>query len=119
VNERGPLGYVPALDGIRGIAIVGVVLYHFLGLPGGFLGVDLFFVLSGFLITTLLFEDGRFGRFYFRRARRLLPALVIVLAFCIPIGVAKLAEGGLYGANFFRAFASPDPLYRTPVDHLW
>jgi len=80
------LGYRPALDGLRGIAIVAVLAYHF-GVPGaggGFLGVDLFFVLSGFLIGSLLAGElattGRVDllRFWARRARRLLPALVVV-----------------------------------------
>src|SRR5581483_9121981 len=56
-RERGLLGYQPALDGLRAVAIGSVVGYHILGYPkGGYLGVDLFFVLSGFLITTLLLE---------------------------------------------------------------
>ncbi len=80
-------GHVRALDGIRAVAVVLVLLFH-LRLPGfssGFLGVDIFFVLSGFLITTLLLtEHERTGRislseFWARRARRLLPALVILL----------------------------------------
>src|SRR6266571_4765617 len=81
------LGYRPALDGVRGLAIAIVVAYHGFGWPGeGTLGVDLFFVLSGFLITTLLLEEHeRMGAisiraFYRRRARRLLPALFIMLA---------------------------------------
>lgn len=85
------LGHVPALDAIRGIAILLVLAVHSGrvlpgGLvPGGVLGVDLFFVLSGFLITSLLLNewdrDGRisFGGFYRRRALRLLPALVVML----------------------------------------
>jgi peptidoglycan/LPS O-acetylase OafA/YrhL len=82
------LAYIPALDGLRAIAVVAVMLYH-LGLPGfdfGFVGVDLFFVLSGFLITSLLVtEHYRTGRinlpqFYLRRALRLFPALLVVLA---------------------------------------
>ena len=81
------MGYLPGLDGIRAVAIIGVLLYHadFDWIPGGFLGVDIFFVLSGFLITTLILEEfdrsGRvdFGRFYLGRARRLLPALVLML----------------------------------------
>jgi peptidoglycan/LPS O-acetylase OafA/YrhL len=80
------LGYVPALDGIRGVAITLVVLWHAFHQPvGGFLGVHVFFVLSGFLITTLLLQewDGKgsiaLGHFYFRRGLRLLPALVAML----------------------------------------
>jgi peptidoglycan/LPS O-acetylase OafA/YrhL len=88
------LGYRPALDGVRAIAIVMVMWHHTIAvmlrrvdLPlGGFLGVDLFFVLSGFLITSLLIErrtpDGGIGyaNFYKRRAQRLLPALFALLA---------------------------------------
>src|SRR4051794_25064708 len=78
---------MPALDGLRGLAVLAVVLYHggVAGLGGGFLGVDAFFVLSGFLITSLLLvEWGSTGavslrRFWERRARRLLPALVVLL----------------------------------------
>lgn len=81
------------LDGLRGIAVLAVVVYHAdLGvLNGGFLGVDVFFVLSGFLITSLLLNEvlatGRIDRadFYVRRIRRLLPALVLVLAFVIVV----------------------------------
>jgi peptidoglycan/LPS O-acetylase OafA/YrhL len=78
---------IAGLDGLRAIAVAAVVTYH-LGydwLPGGFLGVDLFFVISGFLITTLLLAElekrGRIdlGAFYLRRAKRLLPALFLVL----------------------------------------
>ncbi|HEX5018900.1 MAG TPA: acyltransferase, partial [Actinomycetes bacterium] len=81
------LPYLPGLDGIRAVAVVAVLLFHLPArlLPGGFLGVDVFFVLSGFLITTLLLAEleatgrVRFGDFYRRRARRLLPALIAVL----------------------------------------
>ena len=86
------LGYVPALDGIRGIAVLAVMVGHALGLgggayfQGGSVGVDIFFVLSGFLITYLLVRehdgsDGRmdFRKFYVRRALRLGPALLGML----------------------------------------
>ncbi len=89
--DRGPraneMGYLPGLDGVRALAVIGVLLYHadLSWLPGGFLGVDVFFVLSGFLITSLILEEfdrsGRvdFRKFYLGRARRLLPALLLVL----------------------------------------
>jgi peptidoglycan/LPS O-acetylase OafA/YrhL len=77
----------PALDGLRAVAVLAVILYHFGLLPGGYLGVDLFFVLSGFLITSLLIRgwDRRGGRisfrdFYVRRVLRLFPALGCVIA---------------------------------------
>jgi peptidoglycan/LPS O-acetylase OafA/YrhL len=89
-SEASPfhLRHVPALDGLRGLAIVMVVGYHLHGrlLKGGHVGVDLFFVLSGFLITALLLQEWEergaisFPRFYARRALRLLPALYLVLA---------------------------------------
>ncbi len=88
-TERpGHLAYQPALDGLRAVAVAAVIAYH-LGYPwarGGYLGVDTFFVLSGYLITSLLLTEGRAeGRidlpaFWIRRARRLLPALFLVLA---------------------------------------
>ncbi|MEY2423816.1 MAG: hypothetical protein QOI95_3883 [Acidimicrobiaceae bacterium] len=78
------LPHLPALDGLRGLAVAAVLLFHGDHLTGGFLGVDLFFVLSGFLITGLLLAEARSGRidlvrFWSRRARRLLPALAVVL----------------------------------------
>jgi peptidoglycan/LPS O-acetylase OafA/YrhL len=79
--------YRPGLDGLRAIAVIGVFVYHSRidWLPGGFLGVDLFFVLSGYLITSLLLVEWEarnridLRRFWLRRARRLLPALVVVV----------------------------------------
>jgi peptidoglycan/LPS O-acetylase OafA/YrhL len=87
VQRLPRLGYIPALDGLRAFAVVAVLFYHGdVGwLPGGFLGVDVFFVISGYLITCLLLGDWRehggigFARFYLRRARRLLPALFVML----------------------------------------
>jgi peptidoglycan/LPS O-acetylase OafA/YrhL len=86
--DRPLYPYRPALDGVRGLAVSAVVLFHggVAAVPGGFLGVDTFFVLSGFLITSLLLaEYDREGRirllaFWGRRARRLLPALLVMLA---------------------------------------
>lgn len=84
VTGRGT--HVPALDGLRGIAILGVLLFHTDHLPGGFLGVDLFFTLSGYLITDLILREveatGTVSliAFWGRRIRRLLPALATMLA---------------------------------------
>jgi peptidoglycan/LPS O-acetylase OafA/YrhL len=90
VAKTEPLGWRPGLDGLRGAAVLAVVLYHIEAthslFPGGSLGVDIFFVLSGFLITTLLLEERTkvgavaLAGFYERRARRLLPALIAFLA---------------------------------------
>ena len=83
--------YRSEIDGLRALAVVPVILYH-AGVSlfqGGYIGVDVFFVISGYLITTILIEDltaGQFslGRFYERRARRILPALFVVMLVCIP-----------------------------------
>ncbi len=106
-RRSGEMGYLPGLDGIRALAVLGVMLYHadLPWMPGGFLGVDVFFVLSGFLITSLILEEfdrrGKidFKAFYIRRARRLLPALLLMLAV---VGVAA--------AFFYRDAA---PAFRT------
>ncbi len=82
------MGYLSGLDAVRALAVIGVLLYHadLTWISGGFLGVDVFFVLSGFLITSLILEEfdrnGRvdFKKFYLGRARRLLPALILLLA---------------------------------------
>lgn len=141
--RRRRLGHQPALDGLRGVAVGAVMIFHggFSWMPGGFLGVDLFFVLSGFLITTLLLEEwGATGticlrRFWARRARRLLPALALLLAavsvygatWAPPVTRPGLRWDGLaslfYVANwrfvlahqpYFATFATPSPLR-----HLW
>ena len=85
--NRQPLGYVPALDGLRAVSVCAVIAYHagWSALPGGFLGVEVFFVISGFLITSLMLEEressGRVSlrQFWLRRFRRLMPALVTML----------------------------------------
>ena len=83
--DRPRLAHVPGLDGLRGLAVAIVVAYHLNLLPGGFLGVDVFFVLSGYLITSLLLaEVGRTGRvdarrFWGRRVRRLVPAVLVMV----------------------------------------
>ena len=137
---RTTLTHIPALDGLRGLAVAAVLLFHAGHLTGGYLGVDLFFVLSGFLITSLLLaETARTGRvslsaFWARRARRLLPALGGVLIgvaayawlFAQPAELARIRADGLatvfYVANwravfahlnYFELFAAPSPLAHT------
>ncbi len=97
----GATGRLAGLDGLRALAIIAVLLFHLdpTWLPGGFLGVDIFFVVSGFLITTLLVRERvatgsiDLPGFWSRRARRLIPALLV----CVPAAVllARLSEGDL------------------------
>ncbi len=93
-----PLAHVPALDGLRGAAVVAVVLFHAGHLQGGFLGVDLFFVLSGFLITRILVAEHqhtghiRLGRFYGRRLRRLAPAVLVLVGTVVLVAPAVFRE---------------------------
>ncbi len=86
------MDYRREIDGLRALAVVPVILFHagFRAFSGGFVGVDVFFVISGYLITSLILAEraqGRFSlaRFYERRARRILPALFVVMAVCIPV----------------------------------
>ncbi|MDN5796836.1 MAG: acyltransferase [Intrasporangium sp.] len=99
--DRGRSRRIPGLDGLRAVAILAVLAYHLNAswLPGGFLGVDVFFVVSGFLITTLLVRErqstGRiaFGSFWLRRARRLVPALVLTVA--VSVLIARVVSSDL------------------------
>ena len=124
------LGYQPSLDGLRGVSILAVMLYHTGILTGGFLGVDMFFVLSGFLITSLLLEElattGRvaFRAFYVRRALRLLPALVPVVVIAggaMIVWDPSLATAGFvlsvvfYSANWAIVYGLPQGL----LGHAW
>jgi peptidoglycan/LPS O-acetylase OafA/YrhL len=97
---RARLHYLPALDGLRALAVLAVLCYHadLLWMPGGFLGVDAFFVLSGYLITALLLAEWQaqgsidLAQFWLRRARRLLPALVLLLGLTLAGAVAWLPD---------------------------
>jgi peptidoglycan/LPS O-acetylase OafA/YrhL len=107
--------YRPEIDGLRALAVVPVILFHagFELFSGGFVGVDVFFVISGYLITTILIEDienKRFSivNFYERRARRILPALFFVMLVCIPFAWMLLSDAalnkfgnGLIGVSLF------------------
>ena len=83
--------YRREIDGLRAVAVLPVILFHagFSVFSGGYIGVDVFFVISGYLITRIIIselEEGRFsiGRFYERRARRILPVLFFVMLACLP-----------------------------------
>ena len=103
--------YRPEIDGLRAISVVAVVIFHaeffWRGkqiLPGGYLGVDVFFVISGYLITSILLDElagGRvdFWRFYMRRIRRILPALNVV------IGISTLAAIWLLPPDSLKEFS--------------
>jgi peptidoglycan/LPS O-acetylase OafA/YrhL len=138
----GRLPHLPALDGLRGLAVVGVLLFHAEGaLAGGYLGVDLFFVLSGYLITSLLLAESRdtgridLAAFWVRRARRLFPALLLLMPaiaaylcwFGSPEEVAPVRWDALAtlgyvanwhsiwaGQSYWDLFAAPSPL-----EHTW
>ncbi len=96
--------YRPEIDGLRAFAVAAVMMYHagFGKAAGGFVGVDVFFVISGYLITLILkerFDAGRFGlwEFYERRARRILPALGLVMLCCLPLAVLGMFPFELQG----------------------
>ena len=82
--------YRKEIDGLRALAVIPVILFHagFESFSGGFVGVDVFFVISGYLITTIILTEKQTGtfsliNFYQRRARRILPALFFVMLFCL------------------------------------
>jgi peptidoglycan/LPS O-acetylase OafA/YrhL len=150
-HGEGRLPHQPALDGIRALAVAAVLAYH-AGLPwarGGFLGVDAFFVLSGYLISSLLLLEWRargtiaLSAFWGRRARRLLPALFLMLigvaayalVFAAPDEIGKLRGDALAtlgyvanwrplfsGQSYFDQFAVPSPLRHTwslAIEEQW
>jgi peptidoglycan/LPS O-acetylase OafA/YrhL len=135
-----PMGYQPGLDGLRAISVIAVILYHagFGWMHGGFLGVEVFFVVSGYLITSLLLEERegsggvRLRQFWLRRARRLLPALFGVLiavgVFVALFGSAQQQSdlhrdylpGIFYFANWGQIFGGAQYFGNfSPLRHLW
>jgi peptidoglycan/LPS O-acetylase OafA/YrhL len=143
--DEARMPHLRALDGLRGIAVLAVVAFHFAPetFPGGFLGVDVFFVLSGFLITSLLVTErersGRIalGAFWVRRARRLLPALLLVLlavglygvVVAQPFEAGRLRDDGFAALGYFANwhFISSGQSYiadfvgvgPSPLRHTW
>lgn len=132
--------YRAEIDGLRSVAVLPVILFHagFEVFSGGYVGVDVFFVISGFLITTILLEElerGQFSvvRFYERRARRILPALFVVMAACVPPALLWMLPSALrnfgqslvaasvflsnvffaQGASYFGAASELKPLVHT------
>ena len=133
--------YRPDIDGLRAVAIIAVVLYHVSGslLPGGFIGVDVFFVISGFLISSLIFKEldqghFSFADFYIRRIRRIFPALILMMAALWVTAVflftrsefVQLGQyilgGGLFASNLlqwrYAGYFDTDAALK-PLQHLW
>ena len=133
--------YRPEIDGLRAFAVLAVLIYHAVPslLPGGFTGVDVFFVISGYLITRILLDELRTGRFslsgfYGRRVRRIFPALILVMGVSLVAGwfllfadqyeqmARHIASGAAFIVNFvlvaeagyFDASAETKPML-----HLW
>jgi peptidoglycan/LPS O-acetylase OafA/YrhL len=133
--------YRADIDGLRAVAVLSVIFYH-LGasvFSGGYVGVDIFFVISGYLITTIIVReiassDFSIARFYARRARRILPALTAVVIATLAVGSALLAPGGLadlgrstvatalFSSNilfFHQAGYFDGPAEMKPLLHTW
>ncbi|CAN1568607.1 COG1835 Predicted acyltransferases [Burkholderiaceae bacterium] len=135
------LPYRKEIDGLRAVAVMSIVLFHagFKVFEGGYVGVDIFFVISGFLITSIIVQDHRnsqfsFAAFYERRARRLLPALFVVLLLCVPFAWIQMLPGELtefsksllsvlgFGSNFYfwqdSGYFATSAEFR-PLLHTW
>ena len=137
------IGYNPAIDGLRAIAVLSVILFHLKidFFRGGYLGVDIFFVISGYLISSLIYKELEtkktfsFTQFYERRARRILPALLFVIIFCLPIAwfyifpynfkdyLLSLLSSIFFSSNFYFYFtrvvyAAEDSILK-PFLHTW
>ena len=131
----------PDIDGLRAVAVLSVIAFHFSGstLNGGFLGVDIFFVISGYLITRIIRSDIELGRFtilgfYERRLRRIAPALLLVLIPCTVVALVMLLPADLigYAKSLLATLASGANIYfwldtnyfarlaeQKPLLHMW
>jgi peptidoglycan/LPS O-acetylase OafA/YrhL len=118
-TKRG-IQYIPAIDGLRALAVIAVMFYHlgFSWIPGGFLGVDLFFVISGYVITRLLLDSiAQSGGldlrgFYLARARRLLPALLFTV-------VTTTIAIGIWAPDTIKRFVTDMPFALTGTMNWW
>ena len=118
-TKRG-IQYIPAIDGLRALAVIAVMFYHlgFSWIPGGFLGVDLFFVISGYVITRLLLDSiAQSGGldlrgFYIARARRLLPALLFTV-------VTTTIAIGIWAPDTIKRFVTDMPFALTGTMNWW
>ena len=118
-TKRG-IQYIPAIDGLRAIAVIAVMFYHlgFSWIPGGFLGVDLFFVISGYVITRLILDSiAQSGgldlrKFYIARARRLLPALIFML-------VTTTIAIGIWAPDTIKRLLTDIPFSLTGLMNWW
>jgi peptidoglycan/LPS O-acetylase OafA/YrhL len=118
-TKRG-IQYIPAIDGLRALAVIAVMFYHlgFSWIPGGFLGVDLFFVISGYVITRLLLDSIEqsggldLRGFYLARARRLLPALLFTV-------VTTTIAIGIWAPDTIRRFLTDIPFALTGTMNWW
>ena len=118
-TKRG-IQYIPAIDGLRALAVIAVMFYHlgFSWIPGGFLGVDLFFVISGYVITRLLLDSiAQSGGldlrgFYLARARRLLPALLFTV-------ITTTIAIGIWAPDTIKRFISDLPFALTGTMNWW
>ena len=143
VPKRGKLGFRADIEGLRGIAVLLVLLFHasIPGFNGGFVGVDIFFVISGYLITGMLFREyettGKISlrNFYARRVRRLLPASALVLIvtliasilflppLSLPSVTMDISAAALYISNIVFAFRATDYFAAgsapSPILHFW
>lgn len=142
MKRETPMGYMPALDGVRALSVIAVILYHadVAWIPGGFIGVEVFFVVSGFLITSLMIDEqhstGKVDllQFWIRRFRRLMPALITMLVVVL-IAVSFFAQDSAidfrrdvgpavgYFSNWWQIFAVDTPYFASnslPIlRHLW